>query len=161
MPRLVELMGIETAILPKDTTGAAQVGDYVSLKNYQHCTIIIQQGAWAGGTSAVTLEQATDVSNSLSDSKALAFTKRWTKVGVTGTTFVETAVVSNTFNLPAVANTINVIEVDADMLDVTNGFDCLVLKTASPGANADLISATYILHGARYPQAVMLDAKTD
>ncbi len=159
MPRLVELMGFEVGILPKDTTGAAQVGDYISLKNYQHVTIVILQGAWAAGTSAVTLVQATDVA--ASGEKALAFTKRWTKVGVTGTTFVETAVTANTFDLPNVANTINVLEIDADMLDVTNGFDCLALKTASPGANADLVTALYILHGARYPQAVALDAKVD
>lgn len=159
--KLVEWMGIETGVLPKDITGAAQVGDYVSLKNYDHCTIIIQQGAWAGGTPAVTLEQATDVANSLSDSKTLAFTKRWTKVGVTGTTFVETAVVSNTFNLPAVANTINVLEIDAQDLDVTNGFDCLTAKVASPSTNADLLSITYLLSGARFKQAVMLDAKVD
>lgn len=159
MPRLVELMGFEVAILPKDTTGAAQVGDYICLKNYQHVTIVIMQGAWAGGTSAVTLVQATAVAGTAE--KALAFTKRWTKVGVTGTTFVETAVTASTFDLPAVANTMNVLEIDADMLDVTNGFDCLALKTASPASNADLVTALYILHGARYPQAVMLDAKVD
>ncbi len=157
--RLVELMGFEVAILPKDTTGAAQVADYICLKNYQHVAIVIIQGAWAAGTSAVTLVQATDVAATAE--KALAFTKRWTKVGVTGTTFVETAVTANTFDLPAVANTINVIEIDADMLDVTNGFDCLAVKTASPGASADLLTALYILHGARYPQRVMLDAKVD
>ena len=159
MPRLVELMGFEVAVLPKDITGAAQVGDYISLKNYQHLTIVIVQGAWAGGTSAVTLTQATAVAGTAE--KALAFTKRWTKVGVTGTTFVETAVAANTFDLPNVANTINVIEIDADMLDVNNGFDCVALQTATPGANADLLMALYILHGARYPQRVMLDAKTD
>lgn len=159
MPRLVEMMGFEAGILPKDTTGAAQTGDYISMKLYQHLTIVILQGAWAGGTSAVTLVQATDVA--ATGEKALAFTKMWTKVAVTGTTFVETAVVSNTFNLPAVANTMSVIEIDADMLDVTNGFDCVALKTASPGANADLVTALYILHGARYPQAVLADAKVD
>jgi len=159
MPRLVELMGFEVAILPKDITGAAQVGDYICLKNYQHVAIVLMQGAWAGGTSAVTLVQATDVAATAE--KALAFTKRWTKVGVTGTTFVETAVTASTFDLPAVANTINVIEIDADMLDVTNGFDCMAVKSASPGSNADLLTALYILHGARYPQRVMLDAKTD
>lgn len=157
--KLVELMGMETGVLPKDITGAAQTGDYVSLKNYQHCTIIIQQGAWAGGTPAVTLHQATDVAATAE--KALSFTKRWTKVGVTGTTFVETAVTSDTFNLPAVANTINVLEIDADTLDVSGGFDCMTVKVASPGANADLLSITYILAGARYPQAVALDAKVD
>lgn len=159
MPRLVEQLGMEVAILPKDVTGAAQVGDYMCLKNYQHLSIVLMQGAWAGGTPAVTLVQATDVAAAAE--KALAFTKMWTKVGVTGTTFVETAVAANTFNLPAVANTVCVIEIDADMLDVNGGFDCVAVKVASPGANADLLTALYLLHGSRYSQAVMLDAKVD
>jgi hypothetical protein len=157
--KLVEHVGFETAVLPKDITGAAQTSDWVSLKNYSHVTIVIQQGAWAGGTPAVTLEQATAVAGTAN--KALAFTKLWTKVGVTGTTFVETAVVANTFNLPAVANTITVLEVDAEDLDVTGGFDCLAVLVASPGANADLLSITFILSGARYMSAVMVDAKVD
>jgi len=157
--KLVEYNGYEVAILPKDITGAAQTGDYVSLKHYDHCTIKIYQGAWAGGTPAVTLHQAQDVA--ATGEKALSFTKRWTKVGVTGTTFVETAVTSDTFNLPATANTINVLEVDAHDLDVNNGFDCLTVKVASPGANADLLFVEYELSGARYKQAVMSDAKVD
>lgn len=157
--KLVEMMGFETGILPKDITGAAQTADYVSLKDYTHVTIYIQQGAWAGGTPAVTLFQATDVA--ASGEKALSFAKRWTKVGVTGTTFVETAVASDTFNLANVANTINVLEIDAADLDVDGGFDCLTVKVASPGANADLLSVTYVLCGARYPQAIMTDAKVD
>lgn len=156
---LVESMQVESGVLPKDITGAAQTGDYVSLKNYTRCTVIIQQGAWAGGTPAVTLLQATDVA--ATDEKALGFTKRWTKVAVTGTTFVETAVAANTFNLPAVANTMNVIEVEASSLDTNNGFDCFRVHVATPGANADLLCILYILHGARYPQAVMSDAKVD
>lgn len=159
MKALVEMMGLEVANVPKDITGAAQVGDYVSLKDYSHLTIVILQGAWAGGTPAVTLTQATDVA--AAGEKALSFTKRWTKVGLTGTTFVETAVASDTFNLPATANTINVLEVEASSLDVTNGFDCVALQIATPGANADLLAALYILSGARYPQAIIPDAKVD
>lgn len=155
----VEAFGIEVGLLPKDITGAAQVGDYVSLKGYQGCLILLTQGAWAGGTPAVTLTQSTDVA--ATGEKALSFTKRWTKVGVTGTTWVETAVASDTFNLAAVANTMNAIYVPAASLDADNSFDVLCVKVASPGANADLLSAVYILVGARYAQAAMPDAKVD
>jgi len=158
-PHLVELMGMEVVQVPIDTTGAAISSDWLSLKNYAHATILITQGAWAGGTPAVTLAQAKDVAGT--SEKALAFTKRWTKVAVTGTTFVETAVTSNTFNLPATANTINVIEVEAAELDTDGDFDTIQVEVASPGANADLIAIMVILSGARYPQAVMLDAKVD
>ena len=155
----IELLSHEVAMLPKDITGAAQVGDYISLKNYTVCVVTLQQGAWAGGTPAVTLTQSTDVA--ASGEKALGFDARWTKVGVTGTTFVKTVVASDTFNLPNVANTINKIFVRAEDLDTDNGFDVLCVKVASPGANADLLEVHYDLFGARYPQAVMIDAKVD
>ena len=46
-------------------------------------------------------------------------------------------------------------------LDTDGGFDCCRFVVASPGANADLIAGVYILSGARYPQAVLPDAKVD
>jgi hypothetical protein len=157
--RLVDNVGIEAAAVPIDTTGAAVTGDYYSLKNYNHITFIIVQGAWAGGTPAVTLKQATDVAGT--SEKALSFTKYWVKTGLTGTTFTETAVSSDTFNLAATANRITVIEVDAATLDTNNGFDCVRVGIASPGSNADLICVVAILSGARYPSALMQDAKVD
>lgn len=156
---LVENAAIEVAILPKDITGAAQSGDWISLKNYSHVTIIIMQGAWAGGTPAVTLNQATAVDGT--GSKALAFTKRWTQVAITGTAYTETAVTSSTFNLPATANTMNVLEVDAAELDTDNGFDCMQVAVATPGTNADLLCALYILTGARHSGATMPNPKVD
>jgi hypothetical protein len=72
---------------------------------------------------------------------------------------VKTAVTNNTFNLPNTANTITIIEVDGDDLDVDAGYDCFSVSIASPGANADLLSVLYILSGARYQQAAMPDAK--
>ena len=161
MSTLVETMGIGVAAVPVDTTGAAVTGDYVSLKNYSHLTVIITQGAWAAGTPAVTMKQATDVSNSASDEKALEIDYYWTKTGLTGTAFTKTAITSDTFNLTATANTITVLEIDASDLDSDGGFDCVRLGIASPGANADLISAVYILSGARYSNADMGDAKAD
>lgn len=160
MPGLVELMGIETAVAPKDITGAAQTGDWISLKNFSHCTIIVIQGAWTSGTPAVTLLQAPDVTGA--GNKPLEFTHRWSKVGLsTGSQFARSAVAANTFNLPNIANTINVLEVNGDDLDVDGGFDCLSVAVASPGAVADLLAVLYLLSGARYPQAAMPDAKID
>jgi hypothetical protein len=156
---LVENGQIEVGAVPIDTTGAACAGDYVSMKDFSHLTITIMQGAWAAGTSAVTLAQATTVA--AGGTKALGFTKRWTKVALTGTTYTETAVASNTFNLPNVANTINVLEIDAADLDVDGGFDCVMVNCATPGANADLIAIHYLLTGARYPQATAVDPKVD
>lgn len=157
--RIVENMAIEVGAVPIDTTGAAVTGDYVSLRDYGKLVITICQGAWAGGTPAVTLKQATDVAGT--SEKALSFSWRWTKVALTGTTFTKTAVSSDTFNLPAVANTINVIEVDATDLDVANGFDCVRLAIASPGANADLVCVHYLLAAPRFRGANPPDPKVD
>lgn len=157
--KFVENFAIATAAAPVDTTGAAVVGDWVCLKGYESVTIIITQGAWAGGTPAVTLDQATAVAGT--GSKTLGMTKYWSKVGLAAADFAETAVVSDTFNLTATADTITVIQVHASELDVDGGFDCVQLDIASPGANADLISATYIFTGARYPQEIAVDPVLD
>jgi hypothetical protein len=142
---------------PKNYTGAAMTDYYVSMKNYSKLTIVIQTGAWAGGTAAVTLKQATAVAGT--GAKALSFAKQFNDVAVSGT-LVETAVVADTFNL-ATASKLFVIEVDASQLDVAGGFDCVSLGIASPGANADLYSVSYILSGARYQQSTPPSAIVD
>jgi hypothetical protein len=138
---------IVEAIAPIDTTGAAQTGNHVSLKGYDHCTIIIQTGAWAGGTSAVTVQQSTVVAGT--DDKALTFTAYYTNDGATATDTLTSTACSSTFNLDT-ANAMYVIEIDAASLDTDNNFDCIELNTATPGANADLVSAVYVLSKGRY-----------
>lgn len=149
MPRITnEDVMIVEAIAPIDATGSAHTGNHISMKNASHVTIIIQTGAWAAGTSAVTLQQSTVVAGT--DDKALGFSWMWTNDGATGAAaLTKTAVTANTFNLDT-ALSMYVIEIDADMLDVDNGFDCIELNLATPGANADLVSACYILSGTRY-----------
>ena len=136
----MEIGNIENAVLPKDITGAAQVGRVVSLKGYKKCLVYIQQGAWAGGTPAVSLKQGTDIA--FATSKALGFSSRKTKLAG-GSAWTTTAVTSDTFNLPNTANTMNVIEINSRDLD--EGYDCIQLNIATPGANADLLSACYLL----------------
>src|SRR5262245_46238700 len=150
-------INVVTAMLPKDITGAAQTGQWISLKYYRQCTIVITQAAWAGGTPAVTLTQAKDVQGT--DPKPLPFEKRYHQATNTGATgYVESAVTNNTFNLPATPNQNHLIEIDAATLDVDNGYDCLQLNIGTPGANADLLSAVYLLSGARYADTKMPNA---
>lgn len=140
--RLATRGQVVAALAPNNYTGAAGVGTYISLKNTGHVTILIQTGAWAGGTAAVTVNQAVNVGGG--SAKPLAFSVYYTDVASVGNGLVETAVVSNTFNLSA-ANELALIEIDASSLDLLNGFDCISLATATPGSNADYFSATYIL----------------
>lgn len=138
-------------------TGTAMTAKYVSMKNYNHLTIIIHSGAWAGGTAAVTLLQATDVS--ASGAQALGFDYQWTGTVASGA-LTRTAVASDTFNI-SVANTLHVIEVDADSLDRDNAFDCVTLAVASPGVNNDYYNVDYILSQPRYasdvPESAIID----
>lgn len=135
------------AILPKDINGALQNGQWISLKGYRWLTIQINQGAWAGGTPAVTLAQAQNVTGL--NVKPLGFTMRYQYVYATGV-MTEAAVVNNTFTLPATPNLIHLLEIDAATLDSDNGFDCVRLEIGTPGVFADLLSATYLLSEPRY-----------
>jgi len=142
---------------PKSYSGAAMTAKYVSLKDAAHIRIMIQTGAWAAGTAAVTVSQATAVAGT--GAKALAITKVFKDTAVAGT-LVETAVASNTFNLDT-ANSLYILEIDSAELDVAGGFDCLTLAVASPGANADFYGVTYLLEDLRYAQATPPTVLTD
>jgi len=147
------------ALAPNNYTGAAGTGDIVSMKGYNRMQIFIGCGAWAAGTAAVTVSQCQDVS--ATGAKALSFSYQYTNVADTTTdVLTETAVTSNTFNLSA-ANAVHVIEIKADSLDVDNGFDCVRLNVASPGANNDYYGAWYIMYEPRNADGTMPTAITD
>jgi len=146
--KLVETAKIIGAAQPKDYSGAAMTAKYVSLKNYDHLTIIIHTGAWAAGTAAVTLLQATNVS--AGSATGLGMDYMWTGTVASGY-LTKTAVTADTFNLAA-ANSLYVIEIDADELDVDDGFDCVTVAIADPSAN-DYYAVNYILTEPRYAEA--------
>ena len=147
----IKLCAAGNGIVPQNMTGATPTSAWIGLKAGRRACITIVTGAWAGGTSAVTLLQASD--NTGTGSKALAMSRYWLfpasgaalTTPATGTansdTPAETAVISNTFNIAATANTAYVIEVDCGDLDQNNGFSYFSLNLATPGSNADLICA--------------------
>jgi hypothetical protein len=141
---------------PKDYDASAATSEFICMKNYQRVCFIIQTGAWAGGTAAVTLAQATSDGGTTA---ALAFTKMYTNDGATTTdTLTETAVTSNTFNLD-VARSLYCVEVTSDMLDVDSGYDWVLLEVAqASGSNADFYSVVGIAYngpkGSGAPSAI-------
>ena len=143
---------------PKNYTSATGHSDYVSLKHYGQCAAVIQTGAWAGGTAAVTLTQGTDVAGT--GAKALGFSYTWLYASASGTvdTYTKTAVTSNTFDLDT-ANSLYIIQVRATMLDIDGNFDCFRVSVASPGANTDLYGITLHLYdgivSAALPSAII------
>jgi len=135
--------------------------DYVSLKNFDRCTIVIAvDNATTVTGGAITLKQATAVAGT--GEKALSFAKMWANTDVAAAdTLTETAVTSDTFTTATTdnKNLLYVIEVKASDLDVANGFDCLrvdsLLMTNAVGF------VQYILHGARYASPLAVSAITD
>jgi len=142
-------------------TPSTSTPDYVSLKNYQKCTIIIVYDNDSTVTgSAITLKQATAVA--ATGEKTLGFTKQYANADISANdTLTETDVTSDTFTTDDTDNKngIHLIEVDADDLDRDNNFDCLRAGTGD-GANM-VLAVIYVLHGPRYAPTLDRSAITD
>jgi len=145
-------------ILPSTSTP-----DYVSLKHYQHATIILTvDNATTVTGSAITVKQASAVAGT--GEKALSVDWVWLNIdtgSAGGDVLVKTAVTSDTFTTDATnaKNLIYVLEIDAAELDVANGFDCIRLGTGD--ATAAICSAVYVLSGSRYKSSTPPAAITD
>jgi len=74
MGKLIQRLHLVPAVWPVDFNTGANPGDYVSMKNYKHLTVVIMENT-AGGTAAVTMKQASDVAGT--GEKALSFTEYW------------------------------------------------------------------------------------
>lgn len=124
----------------------------VSLKNYERvCVLIEVKNATTVTGSAITLKQATDVTNSLSDEKAISFTSARRNIDTGAGDALSTFTVSgDTFTTDSTnsKNLMYVIDFETSALDVNNGFDCFRVGTAD--ATAATVTVTYILYGARY-----------
>jgi hypothetical protein len=158
--KLVETMGIEVSGVPVDVTGTGHTGDRYNLKFYGRIGFLLAQGVWTSATAAVTLQQHTAAT--AGTSKALSLTKRWSKVALTGPAWIEAPVVADTFNLPSAANTMTLLEVDAEQLDQDNGYTYVSVNVGTPGVAASLLSVVALLPDARYmgaPAVHMPDPK--
>jgi hypothetical protein len=136
------------------TVPSTSTPDYVSLKNYERCMVLIQvKNATTVTGSAITLKQASAVAGT--GEKALSFSKAYRNID-TGAADVlaEFAVTSDTFTTDATnsKNLMYVIEVKAEDLDVNNGFDCI--RAGTGNATAATVSVTYFLFGAKVPTTV-------
>ena len=172
--RLLEQIQIVTAFPPSDLNTDAD-GDWVSLKNYSGCLIVVHKAAGtAGDDISLLVEQATAVAGT--SSKALTFNHLYAKVGATALTGVGaftkyTGTATNdldtvsTFGTDIVADTgeaLFVIDIKASDLDVTNGFDCLKVSIEGDDVgNSTYGAGFYILYGAAYPGASPLSAIVD
>lgn len=125
--------------------------DYVSLKNWERCAVIILvKNATTVTGSAITLKQATSVG--AGSEKPLAFTKAYRNIDTAAADALAAFdVSSNTFTTDSTnsKNLMYVVEVKAEDLDVNNGFDCIRAGTAD--ATAATVTVLYALFGAKFP----------
>lgn len=146
--RLVDKVKIVEGLAP--VTPSSSVPDYVSLKNYNHLTAIITvKNATTVTGSAITVKQASAVA--ATGEKAVSFSKAWRNIDTAAADLLaEFTVSSDTFTTDSTnsKNLQYVIEVDADDLDMDNGFDCVRVGTGN--ATAAVLGVVYILSGCRY-----------
>lgn len=167
MPRLVERAQICVGIKPVDLAGGANNGDWVSMKGFGHLSIIlVAEAGVAGEDLALTLQQATAVAGT--GAKGLNFTEIHKKQGAdlfaVGTFTKETQAAGSTHTDAASGEVENlyVLEIDAEDLDVSGGFDCVRLNVADTGATAGKFGACiYVLSDPRYPQETPESAIVD
>jgi hypothetical protein len=148
---------IVPAVRPVDLQTGANDGDWISLKNWEGVLILFHSAIGTNGDDpTLALEQATTVAGG--SSKALTkITTIWTKqaatnlLSIAGWTKVSQAVAASyTQTDAAEQEALWAVEVDAQMLDRDNGFDCIRARVADVGGNAQLGAAYYILFGPRF-----------
>lgn len=138
--------------------------DYVSMKGYARCQIVI---AIADGTSVtgstITLKQATDVAGT--SEKALAFTRMLSNTDLAASkNLAETAVTSNTFTTQTTnsKDSLYIIDVKAEDLDTANGFDAIRVDGTGHAATASRGAIVlYNLYGKRYSGGTPNEAVAD
>lgn len=164
---------VVTGVGPSDFN-SDQAGDYVSLKNYEGCLVVVQKEAGtAGDDISLQMFQATDVAATAE--KALTFSEIWHKIGTqtsvqawtrvalaTATADLDTVSVNGTDLGSDSVAAMFAIDIKASQLDVTNGFDCICFKNdGTDVGNATKAAVLYILYNSRYPDALPKTAIID
>jgi len=148
------------AIRPQ--AGGAITGDYISLKNVNMAWVVVTIYQDTTDTVAITIEQATDVSNSLSDSKAITnVVPIWSNEDcATSDAFTrETDAVNFTTSADDDVTKKIVFQIDPALLDANSDFDCITVKTGASDAT-NLTEAHYLLD-MRFRQATPPTVITD
>ena len=167
--RLIDECQIVSGFLPVDTQAAANLGDVVSLKNYNRLTVIFFKATGVANDDPVlTFEQGTDVA--FGTNKALAkIVEYWKKEGADLTAIGQftrvTQAAAGTVTLCATAaesQGLYIFEIDAADLDVAGGFDCIRVTVPDTGAaGAQLGCLLYLLSGPRHAAETMPSAIID
>ena len=165
--QLSQLMKVIPIIKPKDITGAGAVSDIVNMAKWNHLSIVVQQGAWAGGTSSLTVEACSDAVGTLSPDMDF-----WYRIATMDESALSdvwgvlTWSTSTGITLPNTAHRATIIEIDAAEVYANRvatvaanaGYHRVRITVGTPGANADLLCATAILSQYRYAENLLKTA---
>ncbi|NCD26858.1 MAG: hypothetical protein EOL86_14905 [Deltaproteobacteria bacterium] len=144
---LIEKTKIVAAIPPQ--AGAAITGDYVSLKNAGHVTVLVDINQANAAPVAITIEQATAVAGTSTKVITNAVPIYLVADAATSDAWVrQTDDVDYTTDA-TLKHKLVAFEIDAASLDVAGGFDCICVKTAASNA-ANITQASYVLSDLRY-----------
>ncbi len=147
-------------LAPVNTTGSTWASDVINLAKYSHVTILVQVGAWAGGTSTMTVEYTNN--NTQTTDTPMAFRQKTAVMGAGATdTLGALTDVSSSGTAITVANTTYVIELDASEIataDSNAGNSRIIVKGTSPGSNNDYICIWAVLTNPRYASDVPASA---
>lgn len=150
----VEELNLVAAIIPVGLDAAANNGDWVSIKHYGRCTIVVYKAAGtAGDDPNITVQQATDATGA--NAKALNFTrvdyKRGLQTGIASFS-IATQAAANTYQdlTSAEAQGLFMIDIYPSMMDGDNGFSYVQVSIPDIGTNAQVGCALYLLTNPRY-----------
>lgn len=144
---LFEQMKFVTCVDPIDGTGGAQNGDWINMENYATGAFVVIYGVSLTAMPTVTMQQATD--NAGTSAKALTFSRYWLNAA-TGTSDALVKTTGTTITKAATSGQMIGLSVNAEQLDVTNGFTHVRMVLGSGAGSATLECAFAVLSGTRY-----------
>lgn len=151
---LAERAQVVSGFVPVNMAAGAPTSDWVSLKNYEMCTVIFFAAAGTNGDDpTLTVLQGTAVGGTTS--KALTFTRIDVKQGTLasiGQFTKTTQAAANTYTHTDAAESqkIWMVSFRAAELDVDNGYDCIRASIGDVGTNSQLGCLLYVLEFPRY-----------
>lgn len=145
---MMDLVKVVEAIKPQ-TGGSARSGDWVSLKNWHHLTILVQIAMGNAATTAITVDKATDVSGT-GESAGITLANAYRiPVGASASDTPTKLASGASITSAATGSGSEIYAIEIDPAELGAGFDCVELELGASNA-ANLVSALYILSGPRY-----------
>lgn len=163
----MEKMQIVSGFLPSNLAAGGGAGDWVSLRNYGRCALVLFKApGTAGDDPTLVIEQALDINGT--GAKALTFdridVKQGADLGVIGQfTKLEfdTASDSYTEDTAAEAQAIWVVDIKAEDLDIDGNYTSIRATVADTGTGPQLAALLYVLHDPAYQTAPLPSAIVD